>query len=481
LTRDSRVCHDRCIDLEAGDEVERRRHRYEQGPTACRPSQAVLRSIKKEIKSARALSAADIRLAAHMGLVAADLPRRTGFNDGVFYPPQDAPLALAPANRPLRAARLARAGPETRRLHALALLVDFGDNEGARPPADFERMLFDKKNPDSMTKIYEEMSYGKLDVGGEVIGWVRAPNPYSFYTDGESGTGNHYPRNTPGLLVDALKEFCRTDDLRRFDVNGDGFVDGIFLIHAGGGAEAEPNPAKRKDMIWSHKWVLPTPFSNSGVKVYAYSTEPEDGKVGVFAHEFGHVLGLPDLYDTSYRSEGVGIWCLMGSGSWGGKGAKPTRLSSWCLSKLGWVEPRKAASGSYTLDTLENDATACLWAWTGGKSGPEYFLLENRQKAGRDASLPASGLAVWHIDESQSDNTNVLAYKVGLAQADGRQDLEKAKNDGDGGDLFPGTSRKTGYSDQTNPSARSHGGAPSKVALSGIKHAQGKVTLRVKV
>ena len=101
--------------------------------------------------------------------------------------------------------------------------------------------------------------------------------------------------------------------MKRFDTDDDGFVDGIFLIHAGGGAEAEPNPTKRKDMIWSHKWTLPTPFSNSGVKVYAYSTEPEDGHVGVFCHEFGHVLGLPDLYDTTYRSEGVGIWCLMGA------------------------------------------------------------------------------------------------------------------------------------------------------------------------
>ena len=466
------------------DEI-RRGHRYEYGPSACRPSDAVLESIKQEIKAARALSAADIRLAAHMGLVAADLPRRTGFNDGVFYPPGAAPLALAPARRPLRAVRVARAeaGPKaaTRRLHALALMVDFSDNKGSRPAADFTHILFDRKNPDSMARIYEEMSYGKLDVSGEVVGYVRAPNPYSFYTNGESGTGTNYPQNTPGLLVDALKEFCKTDSLKRFDVDGDGFVDGIFLIHAGGGAEAEPNPAKRKDMIWSHKWVLPAPFSNSHVKVYAYSTEPEDGKVGVFAHEFGHVLGLPDLYDTSYRSEGVGIWCLMGGGSWGGGGAKPTRMSSWCLSKLGWVKPRKAKTGSYTLDTLENDATACLWAWTRGKSEPEYFLLENRQKTGRDASLPGSGLAVWHIDENQSDNTNVLAYKVGLAQADGRRDLENAKNDGDAGDLFPGKSKKASFNDRTSPSARSHSGAASKVALSLIKQANGKVTLKVKV
>ena len=307
-------------------------------------------------------------------------------------------------------------------------------------------MLFDPSNPNSMSSIYRELSYGTLEVTGEVIPYVRAPQPYKFYTAGKSGTGTKYPHNTPGLLFDALTEYCKTDNLKRFDTDGDGFVDGIFLIHAGGGAEAESNPAKRTEMIWSHKWVLPTEFVNQGVKVYAYSTEPEDGRVGVFSHEFGHVLGLPDLYDTSYRSEGVGNWCLMGGGSWGGSGNKPTRMSCWCLSKLGWVKPVNAKSEAYTLDTLENNAKDCLRVWTDGKSGPEYFMIENRQTKGRDTALPGSGLAVWHIDESRSDNTNPLAYKVGLMQADGKRDLELAKNNGDDGDLFPGSSKKTGIS-----------------------------------
>jgi len=455
--------------------------RYDDGPTACRPSSAVLKSIQQAIKKSKAMSTADVRLAAYMGLIAAHtVERPTGFNDGVFYPPTGLALDRAPGNRPLRAARMERATAATRKLHALALMVDFSDNPGSRPAADFQHMLFDPANPDSMTTLYREMSYGKLVVTGEVIGYVRAPRPYAFYTDGESGTGMSYPRNTPGLLFDALTEYCKTDSLARFDIDGDGFVDGIFLIHAGGGAEAEPNPQKRNNMIWSHKWVLPQAFTNQGVKVYAYSTEPEDGRVGVFAHEFGHVLGLPDLYDTSYRSEGVGQWCLMGGGSWGGGGLKPTRLSCWCLSKLGWIKPRAAKTARYTLDPLAKDAKDCLWVWTGGKSGPEYFLLENRQATGRDVSLPGSGLAVWHIDEARSDNTNPLAYKVGLAQADGKRDLELAKNSGDAGDLFPGSLKKTTFNDRTTPSSRAHDGSLTRVALSAITVAKGKVRLNVK-
>jgi len=455
-------------------------HRYEDGPTTCRPSKAVLKSIRQSIKKVRAMSGADVRLAAYMGLVTADVQRPPGFYDGVFYPPNDIPAGRAPANRPLRAARLERAGAATRKLHALALMVDFSDNVGTRPAAEFQRMLFDASNPDSMTSIYRDMSYGQLEVSGEVIGYVRAPHPYAYYTAGDSGTGTNYPHNTPGLLFDALTEYCKADNLKRFDTDGDGFVDGIFLIHAGGGAEAEPTPAKRKDMIWSHKWTLPQAFANKGVKVYAYSTEPEDGRVGVFAHEFGHVLGLPDLYDTTYRSEGVGDWCLMGGGSWGGGGNKPTRMSCWCLSKLGWVKPTVAKSAKYTFGTLEADAGNCLSVWTGGKSGPEYFLLENRQATGRDAALPGSGLAVWHIDEARSDNTNPLAYLVGLVQADGKRDLELARNGGDPADLYPGTAKKTTFSDATTPSSRAHDGSSTGVSLTRISVASAKVTVTVK-
>ena len=89
------------------------------------------------------------------------------------------------------------------------------------------------------------------------------------------------------------------------------------------------------------------------------------------------------------------------------------------------------------LDTLEVNKTECYRLWTKGATGPEYFLLENRQATGLDAALPGSGLAVWHIDERQSNNDDPLAYLVALLQADGKKDLELLKNSGDGGGPFP--------------------------------------------
>ena len=423
----------------------------------------------------------ELQIARRIGLLATIPVARSGFNDGIVFPYECS--AGASTLEPVGSeAPLDPVESKKRSMYTIALLVDFSDNKGTRSAKEFEKVLFDKANPDSMTNFYRQLSYGALDLTGEVIGYVRAPQAYSYYTASESGTGSNYPQNTPGLLNDVLTIFCQTDSLTRFDTDQDGFVDAIFLIHAGGGAEAEPNPTKRKNMIWSHKWTLPQPFVNHGVKVFAYSTEPEDGRVGVFSHEFGHLLGLPDLYDRTFRSHGIGDWCLMAGGSWGGEGNRPARMSCWCLSKLGWINP-KVVTGKETLhlDTLEEKKTECYRLWTKGATGAEYFLLENRQAKGLDAALPGSGLAVWHIDERQSSNDNPLAYLVALLQADGNKDLELLKNSGDGGDLFPGDKNVAAVDDNTTPSTRSNMGSPSRVALSNIAMTGGIVTLQAEV
>ncbi len=452
-------------------------------PTSCIANPRVLASIRKEMRSGRILSTADARIARNIGLLNIPEVGRTGFNDGIIYPP-DSPS-------PVAMARVARAGVRPAlspasakgKLKALALRVDFSDNPGTTSKAHFEDLLFNASNPDSMRSFYQDISYGKLDIDGVVTDWIRAPKPYAWYTNGSSGTGND-PQNTRKLLEDVLKIYCANNSLAPFDLNGDGYVDGLFLIHAGAGAEAETDSAKRRDMIWSHKWVLSAPFSNGGVKAYAYFTAPEDGKLGVFSHEFGHFLGLPDLYDTSYRSHGVGNWCLMGGGSWNGNGLKPSRLSAWCLKEMGWIKPTVVKNAAtMTLDTLANDPAACYRLWTGGKASPEYFLIENRQKKGRDLRLPGSGLAVWHIDETQADNTNPLAYRVALVQADGLRELEFLSDPGNAGDLFPGSKKVSSVNDATSshPNTQANRGAKTGVSLKKISMKAGIVTVDVTV
>ena len=459
---------------------------YMAGPTACIASPKVLKNIKSQISANGVLSAADARIATLSGMLGIPAVGRTGFNDGVIYPPGDTgglAMSVLAGRQPMARFSLNKSSASVT-LNCLVLLVDFPDNVGAEAPSHFEKLLFDQNDPDLMTSFYKEMSYGALTVTGQVTKWLRAAHPYSHYTNDESGTSGDFPQNTPGLLQEMLQQYCQTNSLAPFDASGDGFIDGLFLIHAGGGAEAEADPTLRKNMIWSHKWTLPSPFVNNGVRAYAYFTAPEDGQLGVFSHEFGHFLGLPDLYDTSYRSHGIGNWCLMAGGSWNGSGKKPARMSAWCLATLGWIKPKNVASArTVKLDTLENDKTACYRLWKGGKASKEYFLVENRQQSGRDAKLPGRGLAVWHIDETQSDNTNPLAYKVALVQADGKRDLELTKNQGDGGDLFPGSKGVTKLDDKGNkhPHTRKNDGTVSGVGLSKIKQANGIVEVSIKV
>jgi immune inhibitor A len=454
------------------------------GPTPCTAHPKVVKNIAKQLQEHNRVSTQELQIARRMGIMAPNLVARCSFNDERIFPRDPSRDGPSPERvRPETALDpVERKRAKRRKMHVLALLVDFRDNKGAQSAKHFEKLLFDKENQNSLTNFYRRLSYGALDVTGEVIGYMRAPQVYSYYTANESGTGRNYPQNTPGLLYDTLTIFCQNDNLMRFDTDKDGFVDAIFLIHAGAGAEAEPNPVKRKNMIWSHKWTLPQPFVNQGVKVFQYSTESEDGRIGVFSHEFGHLLGLPDLYDTTHRSHGIGDWCLMAAGSWRGEGNRPARMSCWCLSKLGWIKPKVVRKkNSLRLNTLEQKKTECYRLWTKGVIGPEYFLLENRQAKGLDAALPGSGLAVWHIDERQSNNDDPLAYLVSLVQADGNKDLELLNNSGDAGDLFPGDKCVATLDDNTTPSTRSNTGSPSRVAVKHIAMTRGIVSLRAEV
>jgi immune inhibitor A len=159
-------------------------------------------------------------------------------------------------------------------------------------------------------------------------------------------------------------------------------------------------------------------------------------------------------------------------------------MSAWCLATLGWIKPTNGASKrTLVLKPLATSKGDCFRVWGGGKPSKEFFLIENRQQAGRDAKLPGSGLAIWHIDESQSDNTNPLAFKVALVQADGKRDLEFNRNGGEAGDLFPGSRGVTRIDDKASiyPHLRANDGTATGIALSNIKHTNGVVQVTVKV
>lgn len=419
---------------------------------------------------------------------------------GVDAPLRPAKVAVQDARGEVRV-RTRKATSSTGELKTLALLVDFPDREHIVSASWFDGLLFaDAFGPRSLRGYFREVSYGSatrpglLDVvtddpPSSLGGWLRLPGTLASYVaGGDNGTGS-YPGNAQKMVEDAVAAADPRVDFSVYDTNRDGFVDNLIVVHAGRGAEYTGSPGD----LWSHQWETSRPLAVDGVFVSSYSTEPEywrvagDMTVGVFAHEIGHVLGLPDLYDRDFSSAGVGVWSLMGAGSWNGDdGDSPSRPDAWCSSLLGWLQPQTVAGppAARSLAPVGGSRTAgavrLLPADRAHDS--EYFLVENRQRVGTDVGLPDGGMLVWHVDESRAgddDGNDDETHKlVDLEEAGGAQDLDFPFTVGSDDDPFPGSAGARAFTDTTRPDARTYAGRASGVVIDEVVEAGGVVTAR---
>ncbi len=304
----------------------------------------------------------------------------------------------------------------------------------------------------SLKKYYTENSYGKYIPGGEVHGWYTAPQPYSYYTNGQSGLGN-YPNNTAKLVEDIINIAINdpTINWSSFDTDGDHIIDNLFIIHTGPEGAATGSP----DDIWAHVSAI-TPITRNGYTFLDYATTSEyiywffdAQRTGVDAHEFAHLLGLPDLYDYSGNSNGVGNFSLMASGSWVDNATTPVHLDAWSKFILGYTNTIIDQQGTLFVDDAETHDTNYLFTT---QYLNEYFMIENRQNIYFDTQLPANGILLWKINVNQTYNDNEMCYKVGLVQADGMKHLENSMNAGDFGDAYPGSTINLSVGRDTIPS-----------------------------
>jgi len=356
----------------------------------------------------------------------------------------------------------------------LVILADFSDNPASGglvygQPSDFQHLLFsydDNDNQYSMAEFYVDNSYGNFVMQGTVVGWVRLPQTYAYYVDGQNGFGS-YPTNAQKMAEDAIVGADPMVDYSQFDGDGNGWVDGVFIVHAGAGAEQTGSDF----MIWSHKWSLAVTQNLDGVGISSYTTEPEENTsyglttMGVFAHEYGHFIGLPDLYDTDYSSSGIGDWSLMAGGSWNFGGRYPAFFDAWCKYKLGFLDATNVATSQTDVAIPASYYEPVAYRlWGNGTVGNQYFLIENRQKGETDYGIPASGLLIYHIDESVGGNSNENHPKVAVEQADGKFQLEAGINQGDGGDIWsPYT--KTEFDDLSTPNTRDYNLQKTRTAV----------------
>ncbi len=330
--------------------------------------------------------------------------------------------------------------------HVPVLLVEFEDKRFTYREKEYYYNLLFSEEGKSMRTYYKEVSYNKFEVDGDIIGPVLLDKNYTYYVGNGYGYESFYPQNSQGLLTDAVHAVDSSVDFSLYDNDHDGEVEVIFIIHPGKGAEETQDKAD----IWSHMWSLsdttsgsPGAFLTDNVRINMYTIQPELLNahlvtVGVFCHEFGHILGCPDLYEIkeSGSGPGIGSFELMASGSWNGSedmpGTSPAHFSVWCKYLLGWISPEaveekndSGIQGVLKPIELYQSAYRILqnpygndWSFSGSGRG-EYFLVEYRKRTGFDAFLPGNGLLIFHIDEAQSGNYYENHPLVGLLQADG--------------------------------------------------------------
>jgi immune inhibitor A len=402
---------------------------------------------------------------------------RPGFNDGLIIPGTEFPLGTGV--REVKRAAAARA-PLRGNIRVIVVLVDFPDAPMTQSVEHFRELFFSEgKIPTgSVREYFTEVSNNLIKLTGEVVGPLRLPRTLATYAGGGSGIDNPLP-NARTMARDAAQLANPIVNFAPFDNDGNGFVDAFIVIHAGEGAEETGNA----NHIWSHKWVLPDgAFNADGTRIFAYLTVPEDCRIGVCAHELGHlVFGWPDLYDTDESSEGLGNWCLMAGGSWNGNGDIPAHPSAWCKAGQGWVSVvNLRTNGDVTIEDVKASKTV-LRLWKNGAASGENFLVEHRRRTGYDRKLPGEGLLVYHIDDAVDGNDNEHHPQVKLLEADNQAHLQKALNRGDDGDPYPGRAANQTLDKASSPSSRSYAGLDTGVAITRIRAVGSRITARIQV
>lgn len=303
----------------------------------------------------------------------------------------------------------------------------------------------------SLNDFYQEVSSKAFRIEGKVFDWVQLTKNRMDYQEG-NGTGQ---RSRTMLFGETLTALTTRDGENALD----GY-DGVFFLFAGGRVQTS-----RGSVYWPHRSSYR--FKNKNLPYFIIQeggTRMTD--ISVMAHEFGHLIGLPDLYARPENpgSEGLGTWCLMSNQTGAGR---PQHPSAWCKIQLGWLTPTvidPAVPQKLILGPISGSNTECYKVLL-RPDGGEYLLLENRRKTGFDTSLSAEGMLVWHV----VGNTPTLIESHGVEGPSGpRVHLNSVP--------FPSESNNS-FTPFTTPSSRAKLGGGSPVNITNIRQLEdGRVT-----
>ena len=350
----------------------------------------------------------------------------------------------------------------------LCLLIDFPDETSSIPQADVADFCNSDSyigygNNGSVKKYYQDVSNNKLTYTNTVTAYIRMAQPKSYYNNIslDCGMQGRLLINDALSILKALPNY-NTEILPAFDALT---VDSLNCAIACNVLFAGGDSGVWNAGLWPHSWSLAADveLSPGGKKIFKYqiSNLGTALSLGTFCHESGHMLcGFPDMYDYGYDSAGgAGVFCLMNNGS---SGANPVQVCAYLKRAAGWTTTIELNSSSYLTASLTSTAGHADFNKIYRYANPaaptaEYFLFENRQKSGRDANIEASGIAIWHIDQSGNrdnqslvPNTTHANYECSLIQADNLWHFQNNVNSGDSEDLYYLDNTAVGYSNTFN-------------------------------
>ena len=333
----------------------------------------------------------------------------------------------------------ARAIPTHGELKLLAIRTGFPDRPLANPSTHVAGA------PDALlerlVEYYDEVSSGRLRIVPTLASvTVTVPNPRASYV-----------QHPDALVRDALRAF----DAAAFTAADRAAVagaDAVLVFFAGAGRESHTQSGSADDPWSNYTAVVPpvlvgdTQFDEACV--IAEDEVPPFSSFGVLCHEFGHLLGLPELYAPGgLPQEGIGVWGLMGQGTWVRRGDAPPHLCAWSKLHLGWVDVEIVDRTTRGIVLQAVTRVPRVIKIPAAPDRPaEYYLVEHRTRSGADQGLPGEGLLVWHVDESvtgfRTAETDLDHRLLRLVEADGRNDLDRGHaaggNRGDAGDPWSG-------------------------------------------
>jgi M6 family metalloprotease-like protein len=383
---------------------------------------------------------------------------------------------------------------------------------------EIQRALFDGPAPHgTLSDYYREVSRGRLEVTGEVFPWVRIRVSLSDAVGSNYGLGRD--ARVGVALWQALEAVDSLIDFGLFDNDGpdgipnsgddDGYVDAVAfqfteIAASCGGAGVWPHRATishwmgrpfqsrarrpNGQPILVNDYIIQSTVVCSGTRVQT---------AAVIAHELGHVLGLPDLYDAtggilpSQRRWVIGCWGLMAAGAWGcgepgpsDDELMPTHMIPWSKQRLGWISPRVAGSvlgEEFVLRPVQTSGDVLQIPI----SHSAHLHVEYRPRQGFDRDLPASGIVIYHVDTAKPllpCASCPREYQVSILEADGNDSLirsfQQGGNRGEAGDAW-GWNALGRLDNGTHPSTRRLGGVPSDVAIYDVRIENGEARMRI--